>query len=66
MPGNVDVLEGPDIDRDIQPGSQTVSDDDGCRQLTTAPKLIFKSSYTIFYTFYKNGLYITNILFPMD
>lgn len=37
VPGNVDVLEGPDIDRDIQSRSQKVSD--RCRQLTTATNL---------------------------
>lgn len=40
VPGNDGVLEGPDIDKEIQPGIQKVSDDDGCRQLTTATKCI--------------------------
>lgn len=50
----------------IQPGSQNVSDVDGCRQLTTSTKLMFKTSYTIVYTSYKNGLYIISILFTKD
>lgn len=66
VPWNDGVLEGPDIDRDNQPGIQKVSDNDGCRQLTTATKLMFKTSYRIFYTSYKDGLYIIHILTPMD
>lgn len=50
VPGNDGVLEGPDIVKAIQPWIQKVSDDDGCRQLTTATKLMFKTSYRIFYT----------------